>query len=83
MSSDARKMAESALRASERVRRRAKAITNACTNRTARARTEPFAKVELHDEDSLVTSIDQVIASAVKPVEEPEVEVLVVTLTKE
>jgi predicted nucleotidyltransferase len=50
----------------ERVAKRAKQISEVLTKRDKRAKTHPFLKVEIHDEDSLVESIENVIASATK-----------------
>lgn len=79
--------AASAVRSSETVCKRAKAVTKAITDRekSKRARTEPFARVELHEDDSLVTSIDTVIArTKSKPeIEPPVIEVTVDVTLKE
>lgn len=53
----------------QRVVSSARRLTQTMSNRVARARTEPFLKVEKGDfdeEDSLITSVENVIASANK-----------------
>lgn len=49
---------------SDGVVRRAREITDALQHRHKRLRTQPFIKVELDEEDSLITSIESMMASA-------------------
>lgn len=64
----AKEAVDAAMTSCERVTDRARQVTDAIKSRQARARTNPFMKVDgdFDDEDSLVTSIENVIATSKK-----------------
>lgn len=62
----AKEAIDAAMSSAERVTDRARKVTDSIKARQQRARTNPFLKVEFDDEDSLVTSVENVISSAKK-----------------
>ena len=68
ISQAAKEAVEAAVASSARVCERARSVSTAIANRPARMRTNPFIKVDdfFDEEDSLVTSIESVVASAKK-----------------
>lgn len=59
----AKKATDQTLRSHAQVTRHAKAVTESLTNRDKRAETEPFLPIVFDEEDSLVTSIENIVAS--------------------
>jgi len=62
----AQEATEAATTSCQRVAKRAKQISDSLTERTTRAATNPFEQVELHEEDSLVESIDNLVKTTKK-----------------